>query len=153
MEKDMTAALFSAPPRRRATKAVAVLGILFLILGLAIGDAGAIAVEKGNGETTTVNDPAITQGQGPNADGLNPAHGPVCGVLPEELPCARHADHPENPGAFANGVTDNPFGVNVGAWNAVFQSNDNSAICGIWATAEEVPEGEPPEAACDYEAP
>lgn len=140
--------------KRRSIRGLAVVlaATFCLTFVVGTGDAGAIAIEKGNGETTTVNDPAITQGNGPNADGLNPSHGPVCGLLPDlGLHCARHPDHPANPGAFANGVTDNPFGVNVGAWNAVFQSSDNSAICGIWATTEEVPDGEPPETACDYE--
>ena len=142
--------------RGRALVAIGAVAAFLVTLAVSAGVAGAIAVEKGNGEVVTVNDPAITMGNGPNAEGLNPAHGPVCGVLPElGLYCARHPDHPENPGAFASPIVDNPdnpFGVNVGAWNSVFQSNDNSAICGIWATGEEVPEGEPPDQACDYEA-
>jgi hypothetical protein len=61
------------------------------------------------------------------------AHGPMCGVLP----CPNNNSHA---GAINPGGLSNPFGdVNVGAWNGVFQSNENSAICGISAYANEIP--------------
>jgi hypothetical protein len=109
------------------------------LLGLAAGaiPAGAIAVDKGNGGPTTVNDPGITKGGGPNADGANPAHGPWCGVIEVEengTTCARHADHPGDNGAYNDSLVAD---INVGAWNSVFQSNEKSAICGIWATQDE----------------
>jgi hypothetical protein len=121
-------------PMKAKLIAAFVAGLLVMAAGAT--PAGAIAVEKGgpNGETTTVNDPAITKGGGPNATGANPAHGPWCGVIEAEengRTCARHADHPDNAAAYNDNLNAE---INVGAWNSVFQSNENSAICGIWAT-------------------
>jgi len=107
---------------------IAASAVFLLTLGLSFGPAGAIEVETGQGPKT-VNDPLTTKGGGPNSDGVNPAHGPFCGLIleAEGVECARHADHPGD-GVFPKGMNE---GVNLGAWNAFFQSNENSVICGI----------------------
>lgn len=88
------------------------------------GPAGAIQVDAG-GEVRTVLDPAASRGPG---EGLNPAHGPICAVLPS--PCDGGVTN-ANPGIAPPGLAGTFLGVNTGAWNAFFVSNDNSAICGV----------------------
>ncbi len=92
--------------------------------------ASALAVEnEQHGAKTVV--PQFT-----DDDEFSNAHGPLCGALPN---CPNNNSHA---GAINPGGLSNPFGdVNVGAWNGVFQSNENSAICGISATADEIPDG------------
>lgn len=89
---------------------------------------------------------AIAQYHGPNDDtgttsinpdgGANPAHGPSCGQI---FDCDNSSPNPGGP----NGEGTTPpgldaAGLNVGAWNAYFQTREtNTAICGIWATNQE----------------
>lgn len=125
-------------------KIVTMLALGLFGLAMLAAPAGAIAVDTGKG-AKTVNDPAHAK----VGDGLNPAHGPSCGLFPE--PCA-HNSSPVTPGVFAPGVADRSIAeVNVGAWNAYFLSSENSGICGIWATVEEAEAGFE-FAACDFEA-
>ena len=132
-------------------KIITTIAVLSMVMGLGITQAGAIAVKKGNGDAVTVNAPDVTKGNGPNAEGANPAHGPSCGLFLDadgESECARHSG-PEG-GVHPAGLND-PLGAgNLGAWNSVFQSNENSAICGIWATdAEATAAGEPGAPTCE----
>ncbi len=132
-------------------KIVVLLTVAMFTMSIGIAQADAIAVQKGNGETTTVNAPDQTQGNGPNSEGANPAHGPSCGLFLDEdgeSVCARHSG-PEG-GVHPPGLNDPTGYGNLGAWNSVFQSNENSAICGIWATtAEAEAAGEPEAPTCE----
>ena len=92
-----------------------------LISALGVAPAFAITVDTGDGEKQVLN-PF-------NEDGTaNDAHGPFCGeVEGTELECP-HNGSPVGAQTPA-GLSENPMGgVNLGAWNGVFQSNDNSAI-------------------------
>jgi hypothetical protein len=93
--------------------------------------ASAVAVNTGQGAKTVV--PQFNED-----DAFSNAHGPLCGA---DLGCPNNNSHA---GAIFPGGLENPFaggaGPNVGAWNGVFQSNENSAICGISVTAAEIPE-------------
>jgi hypothetical protein len=90
--------------------------------------ASAVAVNTGQGAKTVV--PQFN-----DAGEFSNAHGPLCGALPD---CPNNNSHA---GAINPGGLENPFGnANVGAWNGVFQSNEKSAVCGITATTEEVPD-------------
>jgi len=126
--------------------------------------ASAIAVKKGGGAGVSVIVPQY--GQGGLPAGPNDAHGPACGIaeLGTDLGCANHTS-PDSAVAnagdgYLEGDAVNPHpglnaGFNAGAWNAVFQamanSNGNTAICGIWGTVGEAEAGF--EAmACDYVA-
>ncbi len=97
--------------------------------------ASAIAVDKGgpNGGAVSVIVPQF----GPHG-GPNDAHGPACGTIDAGTPdgCFNHTS-PEAAIAATAVVPGLNLGINLGAWNAVFQSSDNSAICGIWATVGE----------------
>ena len=114
--------------------------------------ASAIAVNRGpNGVAADVIVPQYGQG-GPEA-GPNDAHGPACGIdaIGTALGCANHTSPAP---ALANAL-DPPSlnaGINLGAWNSVFQSSENSAICGIWATVGEAETGFE-FLACDYVPP
>ena len=116
---------------------------------LGVGPAGAIAIEQGpDGDATTVKNPDEANGNA--EEGLNPAHGPSCWFFNEDDGCANNNAPADNSGEEARGaLADNPPGVNVGAWNSVFVSNENSAICGVWATVEEA---RIPALACDFVA-
>ncbi len=97
--------------------------------------ASAIAIDKGgpNGGWVTVNDPAAGPQGGPNN-----AHGPSCGTLGPDanLGCLNH-DGTEQSNLNSKNNPGLNIGENFGAWNSVFQamenSNGNTAICGIWA--------------------
>ena len=83
--------------------------------------ASAITIDTGQGDKQVIS-PF-------NADGTaNDAHGPFCGEVEgtiEECPHNKSPVGALKPG----GLSDNPMGgVNLGAWNGVFQSNGNSAI-------------------------
>jgi hypothetical protein len=125
---------------------LAAIAALFTIV--TVVPASAIAVDKGgpNGDAVSV----IVPQSGPQG-GPNDAHGPACGIAESGTPtgCANHtspdsaqanAGNPEN--ATHPGLNT---GFNVGAWNAVFQAMENSdgntAICGIWALVEEAETG------------
>jgi hypothetical protein len=109
--------------------------------------ASAIAVNKGgpNGEAVSVIVPQF----GPHG-GPNDAHGPACGTIDAGTPggCFNHSS-PDAAIAATAAVPGLNAGINLGAWNAVFQSSDNSAICGIWAKTTEAEAGFE-EFACDY---
>jgi hypothetical protein len=116
--------------------------------------ASAIAVDKGgpNGGPVSVNVPQF--GQGGVEAGPNDAHGPACGIAEFGTPegCANHT----SPDAAQANASESPglnAGFNVGAWNAVFQAMENSdgntAICGIWATVGEAETGFE-ELACNF---
>jgi hypothetical protein len=104
--------------------------------------ASAIAVNKGgpNGDAVSVIVPQFGP-HGPDA-GPNNAHGPACGAEAFGTPdgCANHT----SPAPALANAADSPSlngPANLGAWNAVFQSNEDSAICGIWATVGEAEPG------------
>jgi len=90
--------------------------------------ASAIAVETGPDKTPQT----VLDNEPIDGEVSHNAHGPICGALNDgaEKPC------PNNKSAAGAitpaGLADNPMGgANLGAWNAVFQSNDDSAICGV----------------------
>ena len=106
-----------------------ILGAIAALFTIAtVVPASAVAVDTGQGAKTVV--PQF------NEDGaFSNAHGPLCG---DGLGCPNNNSHA---GAIFPGGLENPFGdANVGAWNGVFQSNEESAVCGITATTAEVPD-------------
>jgi hypothetical protein len=105
-----------------------ILGAITALFTIAtVVPASALAVDTPNGAKTVV--PQFTE----DGDFSN-AHGPLCGPL--QCP-----NNDSAAGSILPGGLENPFGdQNVGAWNGVFQSNEKSAICGISATAGEVPD-------------
>jgi hypothetical protein len=130
-----------------------ILGAIAALFTIAtVVPASAIAVNRGpDGEAVEVIVPQ--EGNTPRA-GANDAHGPMCGVEAFETApgCANHT----SPASAQENALDSPglnAGVNLGAWNSVFQSSENSAICGIWA--EGTADARPGEEAlyCDYEPP
>ena len=123
-----------------------ILGAIAALFTIAtVVPASAIAVNTGHGWETVL-DPGT-----PAA--ANDAHGPFCFNIPAG--CV----HNEGSAAAAEHTSYVPGlgGPNMGAWNAVFGpggiSNENSAICGIWATgaAEALDDDKP--LFCDYVAP
>jgi hypothetical protein len=102
--------------------------IAALFTVLTVAPALAIAVNTGpDGETTRVPLNPV------NDDGTsNDAHGPICGALGD---CAHNGSEVGllSPPGLATNPVPPPGGFNLGAWNAVFQSNDESAICGVTA--------------------
>jgi hypothetical protein len=87
-----------------------------LISALGIAPAFAITIDTGQDDAKQVLSPT-------NDDGTaNDAHGPKCG----DLDCPHNASPvgEQHPGGISNDFGDQ----NVGAWNGVGQSNDNSAI-------------------------
>ncbi len=113
--------------------------------------ASAIAIEKGgpNGDTSVI----VPQFGHTPRPGANDAHGPACGTADAGTPdgCANHTS-PDAAIAATAVVPGLNAGINLGAWNAVFQSSEDSAICGIWATVAEAEAGFE-ELACNYVAP
>jgi hypothetical protein len=105
-----------------------ILGAIAALFTIAtVVPASAVAVENDQHGAKTV----VPQF---NEDGsFSNAHGPLCG----DIPCP---NSPNPAGSILPGGLENPFGdQNVGAWNGVFQSDGNSAVCGITATVDEVP--------------
>lgn len=138
----------------RKSTMIAVVAAAMTLTTATASSVSAVAVETGpDGEAVTVNDPGEAKGNPNDPDeGLNPAHGPSCGAFGGE--CAHNQAPADNGGIPARGAVDsNPFGLNLGAWNSYFVTRDtNSAICGIWATTDEIPDSEPDAAdafACD----
>lgn len=132
---------------------IALAGALVALMMAAV-PAGALAQEHGpnNDPSTSINPAGET--------GANPAHGPSCGATIEPEPgvevtieCENSRENPgPNPGTNPPGLWDNPFGgVNLGAWNAFFQTRGTStSICGIWATdAEATAAGEEGAPTCE----
>ena len=98
--------------KKRITAVMLAVG---LMTALGVAPALAITVDTGQGDKQVLN-PV-------NEDGTaNDAHGPICGEL--DCPNNESPVGEQSPGALA----DNDLGINAGAWNGVFQSNDNSAI-------------------------
>jgi hypothetical protein len=92
--------------------------------------ASAIAVKTGPGHPTGTQT-AQTVLNPENLDGTsNDAHGPICGALGD---CAHNGSGVGllSPSGLASNPMPGDGGFNLGAWNAVFQSDDASAICGI----------------------
>jgi hypothetical protein len=83
--------------------------------------ASAITIDTGQGDKQVLS-PF-------NADGTaSDAHGPFCGTV-EGDPVKECPNNKSPVGALYPGGLSNPMGgVNLGAWNGVFQSNSNSAI-------------------------
>jgi hypothetical protein len=101
-----------------------ILGAIVALFTIAtVVPASAIAVNTGDGAKTVLS-PA----------GPHDAHGPACGNIGG---CENHdgsaaaADATfEVPGLTDKDADGIPFD-NLGAWNAVWESNENSAICGV----------------------
>jgi hypothetical protein len=115
--------------------------IAALFTVVSVVPASAIAVNTGNGALTAL-DPDT-------ADGANDAHGPACFSIETCVHNGSSAAAAENtvdvPGLTAKKTPLNPeeeLGTNLGAWNAFFESDENSAICGITTTF-------PPTNTCD----
>ena len=98
--------------------------------------ASAIGIQKGNGETMTVLDPAnlveIDEILVPT--GVSYAHGPSCDAFGG---CENHESATAFDHAFVN--LHLTADMNFGGWNGVFQNNspEGKGICGIWATNDE----------------
>ncbi|MDG2111465.1 MAG: hypothetical protein P8N02_02490 [Actinomycetota bacterium] len=132
---------------------IALAGALVALTVTAV-PAGALAQEHGpNKDPSTSINPA-------GETGANPAHGPAYGATIEPEPglevtiiCENSGENPgPNPGSHPAGLSDNPFGgLNLGAWNAFFQTRGTStSICGIWATdAEATAAGGPGAPTCE----
>jgi len=108
-----------------------IIGSIAALFILTAAPAFGIAVETGPDKSAqTVLD---NETDPPDVESHN-AHGPICGALNDagEKPCPNNKS---KAGAITpGGLSDNPMGgVNLGAWTSVFQSNENSAICGVTA--------------------
>jgi hypothetical protein len=123
-----------------------ILGAIAALFTIAtVVPASAIAVNRGpDGDAVSVIVPQFGP-QGEDA-GANNAHGPACGDLAFGTPdgCASHT----SPAPALENAANSPSlngPANLGAWNSVFQamanSDGNTAICGIWATEGEAEEG------------
>jgi hypothetical protein len=120
---------------RHMTRKLLILGaIAALFTVLTVAPALAIAVSTGpDGET--IQEPLL-----PVEDGIpNDAHGPACGNDGVDCPHNEGSDDAAGATSDVPGLAykETPIGdggVNLGAWNAVFESNVNSAICGVTAS-------------------
>jgi hypothetical protein len=113
-----------------------ILGAIAALFTIAtVVPASAVAVNTGPGHGDDTQTAKTVVPQFTDAGEFSDAHGPLCGDLPD---CPNNDSHA---GGINPGGLENPFGdQNVGAWNGVFQSNEASAVCGITAEIDEVPD-------------
>lgn len=108
-------------------KVIAATTALLATMAISAGSVSALEIETGpDGESFVPIDPAD--------NGRNDAHGPYCGNIEEDegTACAHNNAPEDGPGQHPAGLKDRTYmDLNLGAWNAFFVSNENSAICGI----------------------